>query len=156
MNHPLMPQPLRNISSLVVFLLLPALARPETLQDNPTATAPLTGSQSQTLEVAKVGKDVSSPILTHSTEPKIPKAAHKAKLDGFVIVNCYVEPDGTTSNVHVAHTIIKGANSPADQQAVKELEESAIGAVQSYKFKPSRKNGQPVRVELNVQVHFKS
>ncbi|WP_179582065.1 energy transducer TonB [Tunturiibacter gelidoferens] len=39
---------------------------------------------------------------------------------------------------------------------MKELEQSAIGAVQSYKFKPSRKNGQPVRVELNVQIHFES
>jgi TonB family protein len=144
------------MGSLVVFLLLPSLAQPESLQENPAATAPPTASQSQTLEVAKVGKDVSSPVLTHSTEPKIPKAAHKAKLDGFVIVNCYVEPDGTTSNVHATRTIIKGANSPADQQAVKELEESAIGAVQSYKFEPSKKNGQPVRVELNVQIHFRS
>ncbi|WP_353073810.1 energy transducer TonB [Tunturiibacter gelidoferens] len=125
------------------------------MQDNPAAAAPPTASQSQPLEIAKIGKDVSAPVLIHSTNPNIPKSVHKAKLNGFVIVNFYVEPDGTTSNVHIYRTIIKGANSP-DQSAVKELEQSAIGAVQSYKFKPSRKNGQPVRVELNVQIHFES
>ena len=34
------------------------------------------------------------------------------------------------------------------------LDEKAMEAVRSYKFKPARKNGQPVTVEMNVEVNF--
>lgn len=112
-------------------------------------------SKADGIEVTKAGKDVSPPVLIHSSEPKLPKDARKAKLGGSVTVNCYVEPDGTTSNVHITHSTIQGAENPIDESIVKKLEDSAIGAVKSYRFKPSIKNGQPVRVELNVVVNFK-
>jgi protein TonB len=85
------------------------------------------------------------------SEPKLSK--NTRKLNGSILVNCYVEPDGTTSNVHATRTTVKEVHLPVDET---ELEESAVRAVQRYKFKPSSKNGQPVRVQLNVEVNFAS
>ena len=34
------------------------------------------------------------------------------------------------------------------------LDEKAVEAVRQYKFKPAMKNGQPVTVEMNVEVNF--
>jgi periplasmic protein TonB len=84
-------------------------------------------------------------------EPKLSK--NTRKLNGSVLVNCYVEPDGRTSNVHATQTMVKEVHLSIDE---KELEESAVNAVQRYNFKSSSKDGQPVRVQLNVEVSFAS
>jgi TonB family protein len=154
LNHRFMPRSLRSIVSLAAFSLLPflVLAQSESSQENVPAIA----SKTDGIEVAKVGKDVSPPVLIHSSEPKLPKEARKAKLGGQVILKCYVEPDGTTSNVHITDSKIQGANGPVDESIVKKLEDSAIGAVKGYRLKPAMKNGQPVRVELNIVVNFKA
>jgi periplasmic protein TonB len=87
-------------------------------------------------------------------EPKISKTARTANLLAIVSVNCYIEPDGTTSNVHAIQTLLDKSAGSINEPVAKELEDAAVDAVKHYKFKPSKKDGKPVRVELNVDVHF--
>jgi TonB family protein len=69
-----------------------------------------------------------------------------------VFVNCYVERDGTISNVHAVRVTVSSENDI--NYSAKSMEDSAVEAVKHYKFKPAKKDGQPVVVELNVAVAF--
>jgi outer membrane biosynthesis protein TonB len=138
----------------IFFSFSSSLAQPELLQETPTATAAQATTEVGKPDVSKAGKDVSAPILIHSVEPKTPEVARKANLFGIVVVNCYIESDGTTSNVHANRVKLDKDKGQINDIVAKELEVNAVDAVKHYKFKPSKKDGKPVRVELNVDVHF--
>jgi TonB family protein len=105
-------------------------------------------------DIVPPGENMSAPILIHSVKPRWPKAAQKSSSPETVIVNCYIERNGTTNNVHAVRVT---ASSESDvNNFTKPLEDSAVEAVKHYKFKPATKDGQPVPVELNVNVTFSS
>jgi TonB family protein len=54
-----------------------------------------------------------------------------------------VTPDGRTHDVRVARTAGMG------------LDEKAIEAVRTWRFEPARKDGQPVAVQISVEVSFR-
>jgi protein TonB len=41
------------------------------------------------------------------------------------------------------------------QHLGKGLDEKAVEAVQQYKFEPAMRNGEPVAVEVNIEVNFR-
>jgi len=135
------------------ILSVSSSAQPSLVQETPTASQP--SVEAGKLEVYKAAKDVSAPILIHSVEPRLSKAARKAKVRAIVTVNCYIEPDGTTSNVHAVQTLLDKDAGAINEPVTKELEDAAVDAVKHYKLKPSKKDGKPIRVELNVEVPFR-
>jgi TonB family protein len=148
-------RPVRIVAGFfIVFSFFSSLAQPELLQETSPATAAQSTTEAGKPDVSKAGKDVSAPILVHSVEPKIPQIAHKANLFGTVLVNCYIEPNGTTSNVHIVRIMLDKNKNPVNQLVAKGLEDNAVDAVKQYKFKPSKKDGKPVRTELNVVIQF--
>jgi Gram-negative bacterial TonB protein C-terminal len=88
------------------------------------------------------------------------EAARNSKASATVWVNCYVETDGSTSTVRVINVTdnngltMTGPN--LNNPIYKELEQSAVDTVMKYKFKPAKKNGNPVKVQLNIIVPFQS
>jgi TonB family protein len=90
----------------------------------------------------RIGGGVSAPQLIYSVEPKVTKEARKAKIGGSVLVNCWVEPTGLPSHVHVIRGVGMG------------LDDKAVEAVRQYRFNPAMENGKPVLVELNIEVNF--
>ena len=72
-----------------------------------------------------------------------PELARKAGLEGLVVVQFVVEPDGSISNIQVIRS------------AGKLLDEAAIKAVQQLRFKPGRQRGRPVRVRFSLPIRFK-
>ncbi len=54
-----------------------------------------------------------------------------------------VGPDGRPREIKVQRTLGMG------------LDEKAIEAVRSWKFEPARQNGNPVAVQINVEVNFR-
>jgi TonB family protein len=89
-----------------------------------------------------IGGSVRPPVLAYSVDPSYTEAARKAKLSGNVIVGLVVDSNGQPQNVRVA----RGLGN--------ELDEKAIEAVQQYRFKPATRNGEPVPVNLKVEVNF--
>ena len=154
-RHHLVWRSVRIAGFVIGFFFFSSLAQPRLLQENPTPTAAPPATEAGKPDVAKVGKGVSTPILIHWVEPKIPQIAQKTDLFGTVLVNCYIEPDGTTSNVHAVRITVDKTMDPINELAAKGLEDNAVDAVKQYKFKPSRKDGRPVRTELNVAIKFK-
>jgi TonB family protein len=89
-----------------------------------------------------IGGSIKPPRLLSSAEPTFGNVARNLKYSGTVLVNLWVKPDGTVTHLSVVHAI--GL----------ELDERALAAVQQYKFAPATENGNPVVVELNVEVNF--
>ncbi len=85
---------------------------------------------------------MSAPVLTRQVRAKYSKEARKAKTSGKVLVDLIVDKDGMPTRVHVLKSLGMG------------LDENAVEAVRGYRFKPSMENGQPVPVEVNVEVNF--
>lgn len=71
-----------------------------------------------------------------------PELARKAGIEGQVVVQFVIEPDGTPSNL----TVVKSANQILDAEALR--------AVSKLRFKPGRQRGKPVRVKFAMPVRF--
>jgi protein TonB len=71
-----------------------------------------------------------------------PTIARQAQMEGLVIVQVVVEPDGTGSNPIIA------------KSAGKVLDEAAIEAVKQLSYKPGRQRGRAVRVKLAIPIRF--
>ena len=95
--------------------------------------------------VYKIGKDVSAPKLISSVQPEFPQSErkHKEKFDGTCLVNLVVDEAGVPQDVHITRSL-----SP-------DFDDSAIKAVEQYRFSPAMRAGQPVAVSLNIEVNFK-
>ncbi len=91
----------------------------------------------------RVGGGVSAPRATFAPDPEYSEEARKAKYQGTVVLWVVVGPDGKPHDIRVQRTLGMG------------LDEKAIEAVRQWKFEPAKKDGQPVAVQINVEVNFR-
>jgi TonB family protein len=99
----------------------------------------------QPLPLAKprsIGGGIKPPKLLYAADPGFSETARSLKHGGTTLLNLWVQPDGTVTNLSVVRAVGMG------------LDESALAAAQQYKFAPATENGKPVLVELNVEVNF--
>jgi TonB family protein len=92
--------------------------------------------------VKKLGGGIKAPVLLKSNEPEFSYAARNLRYSGKALVNLWVDANGIPTHLAVAKPAGLG------------LDEQALYSVQQYRFKPATENGQPVVVELNVEVNF--
>jgi periplasmic protein TonB len=93
--------------------------------------------------VFRVGGNVSAPRGLYTPDPEYSEEARKAKYQGTVMLWLIVGPDGRPRDIKVARSLGMG------------LDEKAVEAVKTWKFDPARKDGQPVAVQINVEVNFR-
>src|SRR5208283_903851 len=93
--------------------------------------------------VYRPGHGVSIPKMIYGPEPAYTEKARKKKLQGVIVLQIVVTAEGTTRNVTVQKSL-----SP-------DLDESAIKTVSQWKFEPAMKDGQPVAVQIAVEVDFR-
>jgi TonB family protein len=91
----------------------------------------------------RVGGGVSAPRALYAPDPEYSEEARKAKWQGTVVLWVVIGPDGKPRDVRVQRSLGMG------------LDEKAIEAVRSWKFEPAKKDGQPVAVQVNVEVNFR-
>jgi len=92
--------------------------------------------------VHKAGNGVSAPVPVREVKPQYTAEAQKAKIEGIVELECVVEKDGRIEEV----TVTKSLDEGLDQQAIK--------AVRQWRFEPGRKDKQPVRVLITLEMTF--
>ncbi len=92
--------------------------------------------------VYHIGGGVTAPHLIYGPEPEFSEEARKAKYQGTVLLQVVVGPDGRTHDIRVAQSLGMG------------LDEKAIEAIREWKFEPSRKDGVPVAVLVDIEVNF--
>jgi len=89
------------------------------------------------------GGDVSKPIPIYKPEPAYSEEARKAKYQGAVELWIVVDASGTVSDVRVVRSLGMG------------LDEKAVEAVRTWKFKPAYRNRVLVPVRVMVEVVFR-
>lgn len=86
---------------------------------------------------------VTQPRPIYDPDPDYSEAARKAKYQGSVVLWLVVGVDGLPHNIRVQRSLGMG------------LDEKALVAVSTWRFQPATLSGQPVAVEINVQVSFR-
>jgi TonB family protein len=94
-------------------------------------------------EVYPVGQDVQAPKLLFRAEPKYTEAARREELQGIVLLELIVDQNGLPTEIEVLSPLGLG------------LDEAAVDAVRTWRFKPGMKDGKPVRVRATVETTFR-
>ena len=87
---------------------------------------------------------ITPPRVTHQVNPEYKPDSEGFRITGTVIVGLVVSSKGEPKDVHVVRSLGKG------------VDESAVEAVQQWKFDPARKGSQPVAVRVTVEIRFHS
>jgi TonB family protein len=90
----------------------------------------------------RVGPGVVPPRIIHRVEPEYPVQEMTTPPAGAVILDAVIQENGIPKVVRVVRSITW------------KLDESAINALEQWKFSPALKDGQPVKVRMNVAMTF--
>ena len=94
--------------------------------------------------IYSVKKDgASPPRATYTPEPDFSEAARKAGFQGMVILKIVVDKRGDVARIKLDRGLGYG------------LDENAMEALKVWRFTPATKDGQPVAVEMKVEVSFR-
>ena len=93
--------------------------------------------------VVRLGAGVSPPHAIFQPEAKFSDRARKEKIQGICVLSLVVDPHGMPRDVHVTRKLEPG------------LDANAILAVNSYRFKPAYRDGEPIPVMVFVEVRFR-
>ena len=105
--------------------------------------APPVSKEAAAVEPVRPGGRIQPPKKTRHVGPVYPELARAAGIEGVVILEAIIDPEGRVQNVEVLRSI------PF-------LEEAAIAAVERWEYEPTLLNGVPVPVVVTVTVRFVS
>ena len=88
-------------------------------------------------------RSVSAPAVIQKREPEYSEEARLARLAGTTVLSVVVGEDGTARNVRVTRALGLG------------LDQKAIEAVSTWKFRPAMKEGTPVPVAATIEINFR-
>ena len=94
--------------------------------------------------VLRSGGGVTAPRLIKSARPNYPGEAMRAKVQGRVMLEAVVQPDGTVGEVRVTRSLDRKFG----------LDESAVKALKEFRFTPGTKDGVPVPVLVSSEIEF--
>jgi TonB family protein len=101
-------------------------------------SAPTMATEPQRIRIASA---VSQGLLIHKVQPLYPPEARASQIQGTVILEAIIGKDGQIKD-------LKFVSGP------KALVESAIGAVQQWRYRPYMLNNEPVEVMTQIQVKY--
>ncbi len=91
---------------------------------------------------AKIGGNVKEPKLINSVAPAYPLSARSSGVQGDVVIETTIDKSGNVVRTHVV-------SGPAM------LRPSALEALKHWKYDPSRLDGEPVEVQMQVTIRFR-
>ncbi len=94
--------------------------------------------------IYRLGSGISSPELTYGPRPSYTADAMRAKMQGVVGLEAVVTSSGTVGEVRITRSL--DPHFGLDQEAIK--------TVKSWRFRPARKNGEPVSVWVDIELSF--
>jgi len=86
---------------------------------------------------------VTRPVVLHKFEPAYSDEARNAMYQGTALLLVELDTKGRVGSVKVLNRLGLG------------LDEKAIEAVKQWRFKPAFRNGQPVTMDAEIEVHFR-
>lgn len=101
-------------------------------------------SQAQKKDVMfQVGNGVTPPRAVYTPEPNFSDMAKEAKYQGVVVLSVVIDETGRVLNPYITRPAGMG------------LDEKAIETARTWRFKPATHDGQPVKVEMVLEISFK-
>ncbi|MGE0639573.1 MAG: energy transducer TonB [Thermoanaerobaculia bacterium] len=94
-------------------------------------------------EILRVGGEITKPERLSGGSPSYTELARKARIQGVVIVEAIIDKEGKVTNVRVLKGLPMG------------LDQAAVDAVKSWRFRPATLNGRPVSVYYSLTVNFR-
>ena len=88
------------------------------------------------------GDGVTLPRAVYAPNPPYTRRAIEQKVQGAVLLDVLVGPDGLVKETHVKRSLAP------------DLDASAVQTVKTWRFSPAQRNGQPVPVLVTVEVTF--
>jgi TonB family protein len=89
----------------------------------------------------RVGGEIRPPNKTVDVRAVYPDVAQKARVQGVVICDVLIGPDGKVADARI-------------RRSIPLLDQAAIDAVRQWEFTPTRLNGNPVPIIMTVTVNF--
>jgi TonB family protein len=94
--------------------------------------------------IYRPGNGVTLPVPLAQPRPNYTSDAMRAKVQGTVLLECVVEPDGTVSQIEVVRSLDSRFG----------LDEEAVKAARQWRFKPGIRDGEPVPVLVTIELTF--
>jgi periplasmic protein TonB len=94
--------------------------------------------------VYQPGNGVTIPIKIREVKPAYTSDAMRAKIQGTVWLQCVVRTDGSVSDVQVVKSL----------DPVFGLDQEAVKAARQWVFRPGTRLGQPVAVQITIEMEF--
>jgi protein TonB len=93
-------------------------------------------------KAVRVGGNIKEPTKIKNVNPAYPDIARQARVQGIVILECTISPQGRVTDVKVL-------------RGIPLLDQAAVDAVKQWVYTPTLLNGVPVPVIMTVTVNFK-
>jgi TonB family protein len=90
------------------------------------------------------GNGVTTPVVVREVKPAYTSDAMRAKVQGSVLLECIVRPDGSVGEVKVARSL----------DPVFGLDLEAMKAARQWRFRPGMRQGEPVAVLVVIELTF--
>lgn len=91
-----------------------------------------------------VGNGVSAPKLLRAVKPQYTPDAMRARISGSVWLECVVDSHGLVDRCRLSRSLDKNFG----------LDEEAIKAARQWKFEPGIRSGEPVPVQVTIELAF--
>ena len=93
-------------------------------------------------QVYEIGNGVRSPVLIKEVKPRYTEAALRRKVQGVVELTAVILKDGNVGDTTVKRSLDE------------DLDQEAINAAKQWRFKPGTKDGEPVNVQVFIELTF--
>ena len=90
------------------------------------------------------GNGVTLPRVLHEERPQYTSDAMRAKVQGTVLIECVVRPDGSVGDVQLVRSLDPTFG----------LDQQAIAAAKKWRFAPGTRMGEPVPVLVTIELTF--
>ena len=94
--------------------------------------------------VYRPGNGVTLPRVLHEERPQYTSDAMRAKVQGTVLLECVVRPDGSVGDVQVIRSLDPTFG----------LDQQAVAAARKWRFAPGTRLGEPVPVLITIELTF--
>jgi TonB family protein len=94
--------------------------------------------------VYRPGNGVTLPVVIREVKPQYTSDAMRAKVQGTVLLECVVRPDGSVGEVKVTRSL----------DSTFGLDSEAMKAARGWRFRPGTRQGEPVAVLVTIELTF--